>query len=59
MSFPNWKNGLKAGHKEGSKMSKTLEDFRDDLAHDIVTLLNTHTFFGHVLTPIEKVVDPR
>lgn len=40
-------------------MPKSLEDLRDDLSHDTVTLLNSEAFWGHVLVPIEKVVDPR
>lgn len=40
-------------------MPKSLAELRDDLSHDVVTLLNAEPFWGHVLVPIQKVVDPR
>lgn len=40
-------------------MPKTIADLKDDLSHDTVTLLNSEAFWGHILVPIQKVVDPR
>jgi len=38
---------------------RKFQELNDDLSHDTVSLLNKEKFWGHIMVPIRKIVDPR